>query len=121
MKKLILIGITVGIASLAQAVTITLPSSISGPNAYIFKTTYTLDPTLNYIGASITFKSVKFTATGGDNTLNYDLLNGAYNAQTITDNGANNETVDYFQNHSPYSTHLDVLGSKTFSLNQTHT
>jgi len=135
MKKIILIGITVGIASLAQAVTTPLPvaitglpASISGPNAYIFQTHVTLDPTLNYIGASINFNGVKFTVGGGDDTLNYDLINGTYTAKTISDNGPKNETEDYFQNNSPYngkvsSTELvaDVLGAKTFTVGQTQT
>jgi hypothetical protein len=136
MKKTILIGITVGIASLAQAVTTPLPvaisglpASINGPNAYIFQTKVTLDPTLNYIGATINFTGVKFTATGGDDTLNYDLINGTYSAKTITDNSSKNETEDYFQNNAPYNGKVgstselvaDVLGAKVFTLNQTQT
>ena len=136
MKKLILIGTMVGIASLAQAVVIPtsynitgLPDTISGPDAYIFKTLATLDPTLNYSGATLTFSSVKLTATGGDNTLNFDLLNGSgtsYNAQTIVDNliiDPQAESQDYFQHHSPYSTHSDVIGAggQVFTLNQTIT
>jgi hypothetical protein len=112
MKKLMLAGIVVGIAGISQAVTITLPSSLSYPNAYIIKTTYTLDSTLNYIGASITFNNVKYTVAGGNNTLNYDLLNGNYAAATLNNN--TDEYHDYFQNHTPYSANLDVLGGKVF-------
>jgi hypothetical protein len=127
MKKIVLIGLTVGIANLVQAVTITLPSSISFPDATIVQTAYTLNPALNYTGASITFNNVKYTVTGGDNTLNYDLLNANY-AAGVVGNSVNNssEFSDFFQTTSPYKNttpnphNLDVLGGQVFtSLNQT--
>src|SRR5665213_1644233 len=118
MKKNILIGIAVSIASLAQAVTITSNTSFSAPNAYIIQTAYTLDPNLNYIGASITFNNVTFTHSGGDYTLNYDLLNGSYKPGTLTPKN-NSEWSDYFTTATGSNGKLlynaYILGGKVFS------
>jgi len=116
MKKFILIGITVGIASLAQASSITiLPtgSQITGTKSYIYQESIAIGTLIS--SASISFSSITLTASGSlPNTLFYDLINGNYGTKTIS---SGETSYDYFQNTSPYNGKgiSDSLGSKTFA------
>ncbi len=115
----------VGIASLAQAVVYPLTYSInvgtiSGPNSYIYQTAATLDPSKTYTSATLSFNNVKFTAVGGDNTLNYDLLNGNIATTHFADTGTATQTEgqDWFE-HQSYNWDVIGTGGKVFALNQT--
>ncbi len=125
MKKLILIGITVGIASLAQANTIAITSSsttIHGGTAYIDQKTFThviLAQNQQITSAYLTFSSMQMTGQGVYDTVYYDLINGKNGTTTISTGGEYN--YDWLQsNPSKYSGSLDQIGSQYFSqLNQT--
>ena len=120
MKKLILIGATVGIASLAQAVpqlTYNINvGTISGPNSYIYNTVAALDPTQNYLSATLSFNNVSFTAAGGDDTLNYDLLNVNTATSHFADTGTSTQTEgqDWFE-HNGYNYDKIGASSKLFA------
>jgi hypothetical protein len=126
MKKLILIGVTLGIVSLAKATPIPQLTysinvgTISGPNSYIYNTVAALDPTQNYLSATLSFSGVKLTATGGDNTLNYDLLNVNTATTHFADTGTSTQTEgqDWFE-HNSYNYDKIGASAKVFSLNQT--
>ena len=122
MRKLILIGITVGIASLAQAGSITIldaGSQITGNYSYIYQESIAKGTSIS--SASISF-DITLTHSGSvPNVLFYDLINapsttGNYATQRLSGTGTGESTSDYFQNYSPYkgSGITDPLGSVTF-------
>ncbi len=124
MKAFILVGVAVGIASLAQAGSITIlgsGSEITGTQSYIYQESIAAGTQIS--SASISFSSIELLAGGSvPNTLFYDLINapsttGAYATQTLTGPGTGESYTDYFQNYSPYNGKgiSDQLGSTTFT------
>lgn len=128
MKKLLLIGVTVGLASLAQAGSITIldttkTGSISGSAAYIYLEQIAKGTQIT--GASISF-NLTLTASGTvPNVLFYDLINapsttGAYVTQNLNGTGTGESTSDYFQGYLPYkgiSDQLSPSAGMPFTLN----
>jgi hypothetical protein len=111
MKKLILIGITVGIASLAQATSVTLDSgtALNGTYAYLYQVPISLSS-----GYSISSATLSFNSIGGANgyVIYSDLIKLDNSTTTPSDGDASG---DYFQNTSPYKGNLDPLGTKNFT------
>lgn len=119
MKKLILIGITVGIASLAQANSITITSStttIHGGTAYIDQTTFAdviLAQNQQITSAYLTFSTMQMTGQGVYDTVYYDLINGKNGTTTLPTGGE--YSSDWFKNNpSSYLGSLDQIGSQYF-------
>ena len=117
MRKLILIGITVGIANLALANSVSLPtgSSISGNNAYLYKVTAAdlgLTSGESISDVSLNFNSILLT-TYGQNTFHADLINAGYSSHTYSDS---DNSSDYFTTSSFTGSHpasLDPIGERT--------
>ena len=109
MKKLILIGITVGIASLAQATSVTLNSgtSLNGNYAYLYQVSpITLSSTQTITSATLFFTSI----VGASGYVIYSDLIKLNNSPATPYDG--NVEPDYFQMNS-YN--LDVLGTFNFT------
>ena len=125
MKKLILIGIAVGIASWAQAtsigngtynITISNTNIIHGGTAYIDETTFTAVTLANnqqITGAYLTFSSMNMTGQGVYNTVYYDLINGKNGTTTLSTGGE--YSYDWFTTATSYSGSLDQIGSQSFT------
>jgi hypothetical protein len=123
MKKLMIIGVAVGIASLAQAASITLPTGdqIVGTESYVYliNSASGLGAGTQITSASLTFNNIELTASGDvPNVLFYDLINGDYATQTIN---SGETSGDYFQNNAPYKNAgvTVALGSTDFTLDKT--
>ena len=106
-----LIGITVGIASLAQATSVTLDSgtALNGTYAYLYQVPISLSS-----GYSISDATLSFNSIGGANgyVIYSDLIKLDNSTTTPSDGDASG---DYFQNTSPYKGNLDPLGTKNFT------
>jgi len=115
-----LIGVALGIASLAQAGSITIPTggTIVGTESYLYliNSASGLGAGTKITSASLTFNNIELTQSGSaPNVIFYDLVNGNYATQTIN---SGETTGDYFQNNAPYngSGVTVALGSKAFTL-----
>jgi hypothetical protein len=127
MKKLIMIGITVGIASLAQANSIgngtyninitSSTATIHGGTAYIDEKTFTavnLTQNQQISSAYLTFSTMSMTGQGVYSIVYYDLINGKNGTITISTGGEYN--YDWFTKNGPsYTGSLDQIGSQSFS------
>ena len=108
MKKLILIGITVGIVSLAQATSITNTlnsgTSLSGNNAYL----YQVSPISLSTGQSINSATLSFNNIVGANgyVIYSDLIKLNNSTTTPSDSDI---PGDYFQSSTTYNKNLDIF------------
>lgn len=116
MKKLFLAGLLFGSLSFAQATSVTLTSgsTLSGNNAYEYLVSMAAGQ--NITAASLTFTSVKLTASGW-NTFSYDIINRQDATTAISADG--DAKGDYFTSHTPYSATAVQLGNKSFTLGET--
>jgi hypothetical protein len=122
MKKLILIGLGIGVLNLAHANTIgapvTLTSPISGSDAlngnlaYEWGISIPLSAGQTIASATLSFNYIKLTVSGSGNDIHASLINrndlGVNGVTTFTDN---DNTGDYFSTFTGYT----ALGTKAFS------
>ncbi len=121
-----LIGITVGIASLAQATNFVSGGNVvtgnangsvalTGGTAYIYQELVTpLAANAQLTGATITFNSIDLTSAGtAHNVLYYDLINNKAVTSTSFSAAEANYAAgqDYFTQTSPYSGESVQIGS----------
>jgi hypothetical protein len=117
MKKLILIGITAGIASLAQANSVTLDSgtALNGTYAYLYNVnSISLPSGYSISDATLSFNSITLTSTA-TGVISSDLINLNNVSAQKTDNDASG---DYFQSNTPNSKFYS-LGTKSLTKNNT--
>ena len=110
MKKLMLIGITIGIASLAQATTITNASNTTlyGNNAYLYQVQINLPTGYLINDATLSFNNI----VGANGYVIYsDLIKLDNSTATPSDSDASG---DYFPNTSPYKGNLDPSRDEEF-------
>jgi len=118
MKKLILIGITVGLASLANATSITIlnttnSGSISGQSSYVYLEQIAKGTQIS--SASLYF-NLTLTASGSlPNVVFSDLINAPNKNGVFADRSSGFSTAetgtDYFQNNSSYKSYSDSLST----------
>ena len=118
MKKLVLIGITVGLASLAHATSITIlnttnSGSISGQSSYVYLEQIAKGTDIS--SASLYF-NLTLTASGSlPNVVFSDLINAPNKNGVFADRSGGFSTAetgtDYFQNNSSYSSYADSLST----------
>ena len=100
MKKMILIGLGVGIFSIAQATSVSLVQGnsngsvqLSGNNAYLYYLQINLSPGQTISSAEIDFNNVELVSTDAKDTVNDALVMGNIANHSYTDNDS---AGDYF-------------------------
>jgi hypothetical protein len=113
MKKILLIGLTIGISHLMQADTITLDSNdnnFSGDNAYQYLLNISIPAGEEFTSASLNFANVTLTVNDAKNTVNASLINGDHASHVY---GDNDQSGNYFS--QKYGAQAVSLGEEDFN------